>query len=89
VAIQEEAKGGSVGSWNIPSTTYTIITRCLRDGEDAVVNHYAAKTVENVVTTSGQHAMKFVTNEVAQFLWYIFTHSTMDSLRVTTISVSE
>ncbi|XP_064646752.1 serine/threonine-protein kinase ULK4-like [Lineus longissimus] len=86
IATQEEAKSSSISNWSIPSTTYTIVTRCLRDGEDAIVNHYAAKTVENVVTTSGSHSQKFVSNEVAQLMWYIFTHSTMDSLRVTTIS---
>ncbi|KAK3093040.1 hypothetical protein FSP39_010415 [Pinctada imbricata] len=86
VALQEQRRGQPVDNWIIPSMTYTVVTRCCRDGEDAVVNHIAAKIVENVVSTSGQHAQKFVTNEIGQLLWYIFKHSTVDSLRITALS---
>ena len=52
------------------------------------MNHYAAKVVQNVAVTTGVHAQKFAVNEVGLFLWYIYTHSTVDSLRVTALSVS-
>ena len=31
---------------------------------------------------------KFAINEVAQLLWYVFTHATADALRSTALSVS-
>lgn len=86
VATQEQTKPVPVENWNVPSMTYTIISRCCREGEDATVHHIAAKIVENVVITSGTHAQKFVTNEMGQALWFIFKHSTVDSLRITAIS---
>ncbi|XP_067686194.1 serine/threonine-protein kinase ULK4-like isoform X2 [Haliotis asinina] len=86
VAKQEQDKGVTYDSWSVPSMTYTVIARCCRDGEDPVVNHMAAKIVENVASTKGQHAQKFVSNEMAQSLWYLFRHSTMDSLRCTALS---
>jgi serine/threonine-protein kinase ULK4 len=56
--------------------------------EDSLINHIAAKIVENVATTKGQIAQKMVTTEMAQSLWYIFKHSTLDALRITALSVS-
>lgn len=59
---------------------------CLQ--EDSLINHIAAKIVENVATTKGQVAQKIVTVEMAQSLWFIFKHSTLDALRITALSVS-
>ncbi|XP_048462202.1 serine/threonine-protein kinase ULK4 isoform X2 [Rhincodon typus] len=53
---------------------------------DPVTNHLAAKIVENVCTTNSSPAQGFITGEIGLLLWFLFTHSTMDSLRVTTIS---
>lgn len=53
-----------------------------------MINHIAAKIVENVATTKGQVTQKLVTTEMAQSLWYIFKHSTLDALRITALSVS-
>ncbi|XP_062580885.1 serine/threonine-protein kinase ULK4-like isoform X2 [Saccostrea cucullata] len=86
IAQQEVKQGKTCDNWSVPSMTYTVIIRCCRDGEDAVVNHIAAKTVENVVATLGNHAQKFVSNEMGQSLWYIFKHSTVDSLRITALN---
>ncbi|KAJ8308456.1 LOW QUALITY PROTEIN: hypothetical protein KUTeg_013330 [Tegillarca granosa] len=82
----EDKRCQSVDNWSVPSMTYTLISRCCRDGEDATVCYIAAKIVENVVATKGQHAQKFVTNEMGQALWYTFKHSTVDGLRVTSLS---
>ncbi|XP_055509244.1 serine/threonine-protein kinase ULK4 isoform X1 [Leucoraja erinacea] len=82
VAIQEE-KGAH---WTIPPAAHAMVMRCIREGGDPVTNHLAAKIVESVCTTSSSAAQGFVTGEIGQLLWYLFTHSTVDSLRVTAIS---
>ena len=51
---------------SVSGVTYTIITRCLHEGEDIVVQHFAAKTIENVASTHGRHCTKFATNDTAQ-----------------------
>ena len=48
----------------------------------------AAKIVENVCTTVSQLAQGFITMEIGPMLWYLFTHSTVDALRVCAVSVS-
>jgi serine/threonine-protein kinase ULK4 len=48
--------------------TFTIITKCLREGEDSIVQHYAAKTIENVATADTLHYEKFAMAETAQVL---------------------
>ncbi len=53
-----------------------------------MVNHMAAKTIENVCSRECQYAQGFITAEVGPALWYLFTHSTVDALRVSAISVS-
>uniref|UniRef100_A0A8D2IZ16 Unc-51 like kinase 4 n=1 Tax=Varanus komodoensis TaxID=61221 RepID=A0A8D2IZ16_VARKO len=72
--------------WVLPSAAYTVLMRCLREGEERVVNHMAAKIVENVCSTSSLHAQGFITGEIGPILWYLFMHSTIDSLRITAIS---
>ncbi|XP_067857918.1 serine/threonine-protein kinase ULK4 [Heptranchias perlo] len=86
VANQEEKRQHPRDRWAIPSTAYTVLMRCLREGGDPVTNHLAAKIVENVCTTNSSPAQGFITGEIGLLLWYLFTHSTVDSLRVTTIS---
>jgi len=56
--------------------------------EDLVVNHMAAKIIENVCSRESQYAQGFITAEVGPALWFLFTHSTVDALRVSAISVS-
>ncbi|MEE6465796.1 hypothetical protein FKM82_006697 [Ascaphus truei] len=45
-----------------------------------------AKIIENVCTTITSHVEGFITGEIGPALWYLFTHSTVDSLRITAIS---
>lgn len=47
----------------------------------------AAKIIENVCTTFSAQAQGFITGEIGPVLWYLFKHSTVDSLRITAISV--
>lgn len=56
--------------------------------EERVVNHMAAKIIENVCTTFSTQAQGFITGEVGPVLWHLFRHSTVDSLRITAISVT-
>ncbi|XP_051871401.1 serine/threonine-protein kinase ULK4 isoform X2 [Pristis pectinata] len=86
VAIQEERRPHSRDHWTIPSAAYAVVMRCIREGGDPVTNHLAAKIVENVCTTNSSIVQGFITGEIGQLLWYLFTHSTVDSLRVTAIS---
>nr|XP_056713038.1 LOW QUALITY PROTEIN: serine/threonine-protein kinase ULK4 [Euleptes europaea] len=86
VASQEGKKEHPRESRVLPSAAYTVLMRCLREGEERVVNHIAAKIVENVCSTLSCHAQGFITGEIGPVLWYLFTHSTIDSLRITAIS---
>ncbi|KAH0502640.1 Serine/threonine-protein kinase ULK4 [Microtus ochrogaster] len=54
--------------------------------EERVVNHMAAKIIENVCPTFSAQAQGFITGEVGPVLWHLFRHSTVDSLRITAIS---
>ncbi|XP_074844337.1 serine/threonine-protein kinase ULK4 [Carettochelys insculpta] len=86
VASHEEKKEHPRECWVVPLAAYTVLMRCLREGEERAVNHMAAKIVENVCTTDSFHAQGFITGESGPVLWYLFTHSTVDSLRITAIS---
>ncbi|XP_064025803.1 serine/threonine-protein kinase ULK4 [Pogoniulus pusillus] len=86
IAREEEKRGHPRECWVVPSTAYTMILRSLREGEDRVVNHLAAKIVENVCTALSCHAQGFVTGEIGPVLWSLFTHATEDSLKITAVS---
>ncbi|XP_008066752.2 serine/threonine-protein kinase ULK4 [Carlito syrichta] len=86
VATQELKKKNPRECWAVPLAAYTVLMRCLREGEERVVNHMAAKIIENVCTTFSAHAQGFITGEIGPVLWYLFRHSTVDSLRITAIS---
>ncbi|KAF6031687.1 ULK4 [Bugula neritina] len=70
----------------IPSLTFTMLIKCLKEGDDVVTHHYAAKTIENIVATNTDMCQRFVSNEVGQSLWYLCTHSSVDSPRITALS---
>ncbi|KAL2804012.1 serine/threonine-protein kinase ULK4 isoform 1, partial [Daubentonia madagascariensis] len=86
VATQEGKKKNPRECWAVPLAAYTVLMRCLREGEERVVNHMAAKIIENVCTTFSAQAQGFITGEIGPVLWYLFRHSTVDSLRITAIS---
>uniref|UniRef100_A0A8C4J008 Unc-51 like kinase 4 n=1 Tax=Dromaius novaehollandiae TaxID=8790 RepID=A0A8C4J008_DRONO len=86
IANQEEKKEHPRECWVVPLAAYTVLMRCLREGEERVVNHLAAKIIENVCTTRSGHAQGFITAEIGPVLWYLFTHSTVDSLKITAVS---
>uniref|UniRef100_A0A8C8ANN3 Unc-51 like kinase 4 n=1 Tax=Otus sunia TaxID=257818 RepID=A0A8C8ANN3_9STRI len=86
IASKEEKREHPRECWVVPCAAYTVLMRCLREGEDRVVNHLAAKIIENVCTTLSCHAQGFITGEIGPVLWYLFTHSTVDSLKITAVS---
>ncbi|XP_059674869.1 serine/threonine-protein kinase ULK4 isoform X1 [Gavia stellata] len=86
IASKEEKREHPRECWVVPLAAYTVLMRCLREGEDRVVNHLAAKIIENVCTTLSCHAQGFITGEIGPVLWYLFTHSTGDSLKITAVS---
>ncbi|XP_075820228.1 serine/threonine-protein kinase ULK4 [Microtus pennsylvanicus] len=86
VATQEEKNQHPRNCWTVPLAAHTVLMRCLREGEERVVNHMAAKIIENVCTTFSAQAQGFITGEVGPVLWHLFRHSTVDSLRITAIS---
>ncbi|TSK34855.1 Serine/threonine-protein kinase ULK4 [Bagarius yarrelli] len=86
IAAQEEKKEHPGGLWVVPAAAYTVLMRCLREEEEVVVNHMAAKIIENVCSRQCRCAQGFITAEVGPALWYLFTHSTLDVLRVSAMS---
>ncbi|KAM4633819.1 serine/threonine-protein kinase ULK4 [Polymixia lowei] len=86
IASQEEKRGSPEGLWLVPAAAYTGLMRSLREGDDAVVQHMAAKAIENISTTVSGPTHSLVTTEIGPALWYLFTHSTVEGLRVTAIS---
>ncbi|XP_017329520.1 serine/threonine-protein kinase ULK4 isoform X1 [Ictalurus punctatus] len=86
IGTQEEKKEHPGGLWVVPAAAYTVLMRCLREGEELVVNHMAAKIIENVCSRPSRCAQGFIVAEVGPALWYLFTHSTLDALRVSAMS---
>uniref|UniRef100_A0A7N9CKK1 Serine/threonine-protein kinase ULK4 n=1 Tax=Macaca fascicularis TaxID=9541 RepID=A0A7N9CKK1_MACFA len=84
--VEEGKKKNPRECWAVPLAAYTVLMRCLREGEERVVNHMAAKIIENVCTTFSAQAQGFITGEIGPILWYLFRHSTADSLRITAVS---
>ncbi|XP_066440771.1 serine/threonine-protein kinase ULK4 [Eleutherodactylus coqui] len=86
IAIQEGKKAPPREIWTVPLAAYTLLMRCLREGEEPIIHHMTAKIIENVCTTVTAHVQGFLNAEIGPALWYLFTHSTVDSLRITAIS---
>ncbi|XP_045899646.1 serine/threonine-protein kinase ULK4 [Micropterus dolomieu] len=86
IASQEEKRGSPEGLWFVPAAAYTGLMRSLREGDDSIVHHMAAKAIENISTTVSGPSHHLVTTEIGSALWYLFTHSTVEAVRVTAIS---
>nr|XP_039253337.1 LOW QUALITY PROTEIN: serine/threonine-protein kinase ULK4-like [Styela clava] len=96
VAEQEEgnlantAEEDKKGNWAVPSSAYMLINRCLREGEDPVVQHIACKTIECVMSKTGSHRKRFVSSSQQQgqggevigtLLWTIANRAPSDALK--------
>ncbi|XP_034409026.1 serine/threonine-protein kinase ULK4 [Cyclopterus lumpus] len=86
IASQEEKRGSPEGLWFVPAAAYTGLMRSLREGDDSTVHHMAAKAIENISTAVSGSSHHLVTTEMGSALWYLFTHSTVEAVRVTAIS---
>ncbi|XP_033495595.2 serine/threonine-protein kinase ULK4 [Epinephelus lanceolatus] len=86
IASQEEKRGSPEGLWFVPAAAYTGLMRSLREGDDSIVHHMAAKAIENISAVVSGPSHHLVTTEIASALWYLFTHSTVEAVRVTAIS---
>ncbi|XP_056235896.1 serine/threonine-protein kinase ULK4 isoform X1 [Seriola aureovittata] len=86
IASQEEKRGSPEGLWFVPAAAYTGLMRSLREGDDSIVHHMVAKIVENISTTVSGSSHHLVTTDIGSTLWYLFTHSTVEAVRVTAIS---
>ncbi|XP_056142901.1 serine/threonine-protein kinase ULK4 [Lampris incognitus] len=86
IASQEEKRGSPEGLRFAPAAAYTGLMRSLREGDDAVVQHMAAKAIENISTTVTGSSHYLVSMEIGPALWYRFTHSTAEAVRITAIS---
>uniref|UniRef100_A0A7N6C2W2 Protein kinase domain-containing protein n=1 Tax=Anabas testudineus TaxID=64144 RepID=A0A7N6C2W2_ANATE len=87
IASQEEKRGSPEGLWFVPAAAYTGLMRSLREGDDSIVHHMAAKIIENISTTVSGPSHHLGTTEIGSALWYLFTHSKVEAVRVTAISV--
>ncbi|KAM4736319.1 serine/threonine-protein kinase ULK4 isoform 2-T3 [Anableps anableps] len=86
MSSEEEKRGSPEGLWFVPAAAYTGLMRSLREGNDAVVHHMAAKAIENISSTVSGLSRHLATTEMGSALWYLFTHSTVEAVRVTAIS---
>ncbi|KAK9513459.1 hypothetical protein VZT92_026990 [Zoarces viviparus] len=86
IASQEKKRGSPEGLWFVPAAAYTGLMRSLREGDNAIVHHMAAKAIENIATAVSGPSHHLFTTEIGSALWYLFTHSTVEAVRVTAIS---
>ncbi|KAM9352888.1 serine/threonine-protein kinase ULK4 [Symphorus nematophorus] len=86
IASQEEKRGSPGGLWFVPAAAYTGLMRSLREGHDSTVHHMAAKAIEKISATVSGPSRHLAATEIGSDLWYLFTHSTVEAVRVTAIS---
>ncbi|XP_008297423.1 serine/threonine-protein kinase ULK4 [Stegastes partitus] len=86
ISSQEKKRGSPEGLWFVPAAAYTGLMRSLREGDDAVVHHMAAKAIENISTTVSGPSHHLATTEIGSALWFLFTHSTVEAVRLAAIS---
>uniref|UniRef100_A0AAQ4QEC8 Protein kinase domain-containing protein n=1 Tax=Gasterosteus aculeatus aculeatus TaxID=481459 RepID=A0AAQ4QEC8_GASAC len=86
IASQEKKRASPEGLWLVPAAAYAGLMRSLREGDDPIVHHMAAKAIENISTVVSDPSHHLVTTEIGSALWYLFTHSTVEAVRVTAIS---
>jgi len=80
----EPSNGGGearpASTWTMPAATVSAVARCLLEGEDETVCHYAAKTIENILAQApGVYCRRFATEEVAVRLLDIATRGASPS----------
>ena len=82
----DAAAVAAAAAWQIPASTVGTVTRMLRAGEDEIAQHYAVKTIENIVSHGGEWAAKFASPETTASLVTIMTGAKDEQLRGTAAS---
>ncbi|XP_065836497.1 serine/threonine-protein kinase ULK4-like isoform X2 [Oscarella lobularis] len=82
----EEREGRRLPRWEIPQSAYSLMTRSLRDESAPSVQIYAAKTIDNMTTTSGRHVEVFANQDVSVALWNVYVKGSVDSLKFVSLS---
>jgi hypothetical protein len=75
----------------VSGSTFGVVIRCFRAGEDEVVQHYAAKAVENIsIARTSTFAARFATIDMAIALLGVYTgdNGSSETLRATAVSAA-
>ncbi len=81
------AAAAAASAWKIPASTVGAVCRALRAGEDEIAQHYAVKTIENIVSHGlSEWSAKFVREETLASLVAIMTGARDEQLRGTAAS---
>ena len=81
------AAAAAASAWKIPASTVGAVCRALRAGEDEIAQHYAVKTIENIVSHGlSEWSAKFVREETLASLVAIMTSARDEQLRGTAAS---
>ena len=80
------AAAAAASAWKIPASTVGAVCRALRAGEDEIAQHYAVKTIENIVSHGGEWSAKFMREETLDSLVAIMTSARDEQLRGTAAS---
>eukprot|EP00002_Diphylleia_rotans_P031683 TRINITY_DN6599_c0_g1_i4.p1 TRINITY_DN6599_c0_g1~~TRINITY_DN6599_c0_g1_i4.p1 ORF type:complete len:904 (-),score=141.51 TRINITY_DN6599_c0_g1_i4:202-2913(-) len=72
--------------WQLPSSIFNLVSRCLRGDEDDIVQQYAAQTIENIAAYSQDYSRKFAGQETIFALLHLFNTSRIDNMRATCAS---
>jgi hypothetical protein len=76
--------GAEAEKWQLPALAIEVLGKCLRDDNDEVVKHYAAKTIENVLAQGGfTYRYRFITMDIASKLLEIAQNSLGEALQAT------
>ena len=68
--------------WSLPSGTIAVLVKCLKNDTDEIVRHYAAKTIENVLSQGDpDFRRKLVTVDVAARLLELSQHGRNEALQ--------
>jgi hypothetical protein len=62
-----------------------MVGRCLRQVEEEVIQHYAAKTIQNVASQCVVQATWFADVDISLSLWNIFTGTRNAAVRACTL----
>ncbi len=72
IATQESQEEEEKEAFSVPTSTVVMLTKCLRAGEDEMVQLYGARLVENISTANTSYAKLFCTQEIARALYDMF-----------------